>query len=179
MTAYEAARAHRRLLMERSELLGPLLRDRLVAGACIAPEAYQRTHELRASLQGRIDDLFGGHDVLLLPTAPCEAPPATWETLETGGGVEPINAALGRCAIAFSFVGLPALSVPLRETSAAGLPIGAQLVGRPGSDGMLLALARHLEAIGLAAAHIVERDLSRTETTISLIERHTSRASPA
>jgi hypothetical protein len=44
---------------------------------------------------------------------------------------------------------------------------------------MLLALARHLEAIGLAAAHIVERDLSRTETTISLIERHTSRASPA
>jgi aspartyl-tRNA(Asn)/glutamyl-tRNA(Gln) amidotransferase subunit A len=156
MTAFEAALAHRQLLTRRSDLLGPLLRDRLIAGACVQPEAYQRALELRASLQGQIDYLFEGHDVLLLPTVPCEAPPATWETLDTCGTVEPINAALGRCTIPFSFAGLPALSVPIHEKAASGLPIGAQLVGRPGTDGALLALARYLEETGVASAHIVD-----------------------
>jgi aspartyl-tRNA(Asn)/glutamyl-tRNA(Gln) amidotransferase subunit A len=82
------------------------------------------------------------------------------DTLDIFGVFEPINAALGRWAIPFSFVGLPALSVPIREKSQNGLPIGVQLVGRPGSDGALLALARYLEEIGLASAHIVRRSRS-------------------
>jgi Asp-tRNA(Asn)/Glu-tRNA(Gln) amidotransferase A subunit family amidase len=52
------------------------------------------------------------------------------------------------------------MSVPICEKTEAGLPIGAQLVGRPGSEGLLLALARHLEEIELASAHIVKREHS-------------------
>jgi len=155
ITAFEAGAAHRWWLRQRSDRLGPLLRDRLIAGNCLRPEAYQRALDLRAFLRAQIAQLFAGYDILLLPAAPCPAPPATWETVDACGVVEPINAAMGRCTIPFSFVGLPALSVPIRDASESGLPIGAQLVGRPGSDGVLLALARNLEERGLAAAHIV------------------------
>ena len=44
----------------------------------------------------------------------------------------------------FNATGQPALSVPLMQTGD-GLPIGIQLVGRFGDDGLLLALAATLE----------------------------------
>jgi Asp-tRNA(Asn)/Glu-tRNA(Gln) amidotransferase A subunit family amidase len=43
-----------------------------------------------------------------------------------------------------NLTGRPAMSVPLHWTPD-GLPIGAQLVGRLGSDGLLLRLAAQLE----------------------------------
>jgi aspartyl-tRNA(Asn)/glutamyl-tRNA(Gln) amidotransferase subunit A len=157
MTAFEAAVAHRQILMDRSDLIGRLTRNRLIAGACLTLDAYQRAKDLRFALRQRIESLFEGHDVLMLPTVASEAPLANAEMLETGGIVEPVNAALGRCTIAFSFLGLPALSVPIRVKTTCGLPVGAQFVGRPGADHVLLALGQRLEAAGLASAHIVSK----------------------
>jgi amidase len=45
----------------------------------------------------------------------------------------------------YNLTGQPALSLPLYWT-AAGLPVGIQLVGRPGEEGLLLALGAQLEA---------------------------------
>ena len=45
----------------------------------------------------------------------------------------------------YNLTGQPALSVPLHRT-ADGLPVGVQLVGRPGADGTLLALGAQLES---------------------------------
>jgi Asp-tRNA(Asn)/Glu-tRNA(Gln) amidotransferase A subunit family amidase len=157
MTAFEAAAAHRQLLIDRSYLLGRLTRNRLIAGACVTPDAYRRAKDLRFALQRSIESLFEGHDVLLLPTVASEAPLSSAEILDTDGVVEPINAALGRCTIPFSFLGLPALSVPIRVKTANGLPVGAQFVGKPGTDHILLALGQRLETAGLAAAHIVAK----------------------
>jgi aspartyl-tRNA(Asn)/glutamyl-tRNA(Gln) amidotransferase subunit A len=46
--------------------------------------------------------------------------------------------------ISVNLAGLPGLSVPCGFT-AAGLPIGLQLIGRPFDEAGLLALARHYE----------------------------------
>jgi amidase len=46
----------------------------------------------------------------------------------------------------FSFTGQPALVVPVSMT-AAGLPVGVQLVGRQGDDEMLLSLGSQLQTV--------------------------------
>ena len=40
--------------------------------------------------------------------------------------------------------GLPAITVPVEETSG-GVPMGVQLIGRPGGEAVLFALAAQLE----------------------------------
>jgi Asp-tRNA(Asn)/Glu-tRNA(Gln) amidotransferase A subunit family amidase len=42
-------------------------------------------------------------------------------------------------------LGLPALSVPVMRDEASGMPVGVQLIGRPGHDAEILALAEVLE----------------------------------
>jgi aspartyl-tRNA(Asn)/glutamyl-tRNA(Gln) amidotransferase subunit A len=74
--------------------------------------------------------LFEGVDVLVLPSVSHAAYPL-------GEGERPTDADLSGFA---SLGGCPAISVPM-GTLASGLPVGLQLVGRPGADLRLLELA--------------------------------------
>jgi amidase len=56
------------------------------------------------------------------------------------------EAAMGTLLAPFSLSGQPALSLPL-HWSGERLPIGLQLVGAPGADETLLALAEALQAV--------------------------------
>jgi aspartyl-tRNA(Asn)/glutamyl-tRNA(Gln) amidotransferase subunit A len=71
-------------------------------------------------------------DALLLPTTPSPAFPH--------GEHHPDQADFTALA---NFAGLPALSVPAGSDKE-GLPVGVQLIGRPGSEASLMALARRL-----------------------------------
>lgn len=73
--------------------------------------------------------------VLLMPTAPQAAFPQ--------GGDVPVSQA-DFCALA-NIAGLPALSLPA-GIDADGMPVAVQLVGAPGSEPQLFALARRLDA---------------------------------
>jgi amidase len=97
----------------------------------------------QASRQAVIDGAAGtllewwdGHDVLVTPTT---RQPAWPLGLDDG----PQHA--GPFVFSFSFTGQPVLALPLGQ-SESGLPIGVQLVGRPGDDERLLALGAQLEA---------------------------------
>ncbi len=53
-----------------------------------------------------------------------------------------------------SFIGLPALSVPVQRD--AGLPLGVQVIAAPWREDLLFAIAASLENIGIASAPIAK-----------------------
>jgi len=92
----------------------------------------------------RINRIFEDHDVMLTPTT--AKPPvraAEWE------GMSAQRTMLGM-SMAYPFTsqwnatGQPVLAIPAGFT-AAGLPLGAQLIGRPNDEGTLLSLASQIE----------------------------------
>jgi aspartyl-tRNA(Asn)/glutamyl-tRNA(Gln) amidotransferase subunit A len=151
LTAAEGATNHLGLLRDRAGALEPLTRARLRAGLALEPAIVARALGARHRMLAA-EDLLGGADVLIVPTVPVPAPRSDVELVELDGVSEPVNAALGRCTAPFSFVGCPALAVPLLLSDDAGLPLSVQLVARPGQDALLLLLATVLEADGIAAA---------------------------
>jgi Asp-tRNA(Asn)/Glu-tRNA(Gln) amidotransferase A subunit family amidase len=94
--------------------------------SCTYPQ-YLAARCLAAEARSRIDALFGPHDMLLVAAAAGEAPRGS----ATGD--------FAFCAM-WTALGLPAISVPVL-TGPQGLPIGAQLLARPGEDAKLLAAA--------------------------------------
>ena len=121
----------------------------------ISDETYRRSMTIdRPALQRRYTHAFSanGVDALVLPTTPLTAPPiGTGAEITIGGRVVP-SLNIARNAFPSSCAGLPGVSLPM-GLSSDGLPIGLELDGRPGEDGKILNLARHVEAeIGLIAA---------------------------
>jgi Asp-tRNA(Asn)/Glu-tRNA(Gln) amidotransferase A subunit family amidase len=90
------------------------------------------------SLNAALDPVFDEFDAIVTPAAPGEAP----RGLESTG--DPIFCTL------WTYLGTPALTLPLLR-SAAGLPLGVQLVGRREGDARLLRTARWVvETVGRA-----------------------------
>jgi len=90
-----------------------------------------------------LEALFGSHDVLITPPAPGIAP----EGIGSTG-----NAAFN---LRWTLLGTPSLSLPA-GLSPEGMPLGVQIVARPGQDAKLLAVAAAIED-ALRAAGIVAR----------------------
>jgi amidase len=96
-----------------------------------------------ASISGRIDAIFGDVDMWLTPTV--AVPPVPIGTFRDLAPLDTFHRAaeLGAFTGGFNVSGQPAISVPA-ALSAAGHPIGVQLVGRRGDDAAVLALGRVL-----------------------------------
>lgn len=97
-----------------------------------------------ANIAARALAWFGDADLWVTPTMPILPPKiGQWQGLgpeETFKGA----AVMGAFTALFNLTGQPAISVPA-AVSQDGLPIGVQLVGRVGKDGLVLAVARQLE----------------------------------
>ena len=87
---------------------------------------------------------FSPWDAVLTPTTALTPRPLDW--YPSGDGEADFRAQVLHTPHT-SFVnltGLPALSLPVHQTGE-GLPMGAQLIGRPGEEATLLAIGRQLE----------------------------------
>jgi aspartyl-tRNA(Asn)/glutamyl-tRNA(Gln) amidotransferase subunit A len=83
-----------------------------------------------------------GVDVIVTPTLPIVAP----RIGEGGTGDLGVREELVSRTYPFNVLGWPALALPCGPAED-GLPASVQLVGRPGSDALVLATARLLEVV--------------------------------
>jgi amidase len=113
------------------DLLQPKTRE-LVAAAMPSPEALNNARAVAFAAIASIDELFGDCDALLTPAATGAAPAG----LESTG-----EATFNRV---WTLLTVPCVTIPAFRTGD-GLPVGVQVVTRPGADEHALAVAAFLE----------------------------------
>ena len=105
----------------------------------------------RGELIHRTMDFFADHDILVVPSAPLSPFPVDWTAPSSIEGI-PMRTYVDWISITFiiTLTACPVVALPC-ALSSEGLPVGIQLVGRPGSEGTLLAVASALErSVGIA-----------------------------
>ena len=140
----EATQANWETLRTGADKLGADVRLRLEIGQFFLGMDYVKAQRIRRDLLDACVAALGDADVLITPTLPCVAPPAGAATHEIAGRIVPVAARLTRFTGPFNLTGLPALSL-VCGTDDAGLPVGLQIVGRPGADAIVLSVARWIE----------------------------------
>lgn len=141
----EAASLHERWMRERPDDYSAFLFSRTLAGFHLPATRYIGALSRRAELLDRfVTEGLDGAGALLLPTVPLPVPRIDAADVTAGDAVATLIAGLSRLTRPFSYLGVPALSVPC-GTDAVGLPVGLQLVGRPFADFDLLALGGALQ----------------------------------
>ena len=143
---FEAYEVHGPRYRQRPERYGPQMRSRLARASEITLKQYQQAQGCRREMAAAVDGLLRQHHALVTPTARVTAPLVGQQLVEIDGSSVEIREALLSCTSPYSMIGLPAVSVPLKE--AGGLPVGLQIIGPPGGDGMVLELARLVEERG-------------------------------
>jgi aspartyl-tRNA(Asn)/glutamyl-tRNA(Gln) amidotransferase subunit A len=141
----EAAAYHAATLERLPEAYTPNVRLRLEMGRYILAEDYVRALRGRDVLRAEVDRALAGVDALLLPSLAIPAPKIGAETVRIGSTDEPVRAVMLRLTQLFNLTGHPAMTMPC-GTTPDRLPVGAQIVGRPGADAALLSVARALES---------------------------------
>jgi len=116
--------------------------------------ARQQAREQEAALmRGEYGGPLQEVDVLVTPTAPVPAPPIGAQTVTLGGTAHrvrgPGSGVVSKNTSPSNATGLPAITVPC-GFSAAGLPIGLQLIGRPFEEAQLFQVAHAYEAVSPA-----------------------------
>lgn len=142
----EACQANWELLTRRPDGLAPDVRLRLEVGQFIAGVDYVKAQRLRRWLRDNLVAALEGVDAFVVPALPVSLPERDTATLEVGGRTLPVPGVLTRLTSPFNFSGLPAVSIPCGR-DANGLPAGVQIVGRPGADATVLAVARRCEEV--------------------------------
>jgi amidase len=117
----------------------------VTAGKLISVDVVARARAGEPQFSARMGEVFRDFDVLLTPTIP--TPP--WPLLKfEGRGVVPATMGAGDITtftVPWNVSGQPAASVPAGFTDG-GLPLAAQLIGRPHDEATLLSLSAQLEA---------------------------------
>ncbi|MCE2482257.1 MAG: amidase, partial [Alphaproteobacteria bacterium] len=136
----EAAALHERWLIERPHDYAPGIRAEMEAGLLVPAARYiAALRERGPMLAAFVRDVFGRVDVLHTPVYEHPTPDLADCDPDAPGASARIMATFGRCTRPFSYLGLPALSVPCGFTDD-GLPTAFQLVGRPFDEATLLNL---------------------------------------
>ncbi|HSA89268.1 MAG TPA: amidase [Burkholderiales bacterium] len=129
---FEMARGLAYEMAHHRERVSPMLAQRVEEGSAIPYAEYASALAYAGECRRRLQDYFKDVDAILTPSTTGEAPLG----LESTG-----NTAMNRL---WTLLYGPCVTVP-SGLGPAGMPLGVQLVGLPGSDARTLAAARWLE----------------------------------
>lgn len=146
ITSAEAGQRHLARLRTRAHDYDRAVRPALIAGALVPAADYLAAQRFRRHYRDVVRTVFKDVDILITATTPCSAPRVGERFIRVRGEDLSIGANLGLLTQPWAFVGIPALSVPIRGPG--GLPVGLQLVGPPHAEAALFRVARALECTG-------------------------------
>jgi aspartyl-tRNA(Asn)/glutamyl-tRNA(Gln) amidotransferase subunit A len=140
----EAAAAHAPWFERQRDRYAPEVVTRIEPGYKVRAESYLRAQRHRRLFTRAFAAAMSGLDAIVGPSSAVLAPPLDAEEVEIRGRARGVRPALLDCVAPFSQLDCPAVSVPagLRE----GLPVGLQLLGRPGAESLLLRIAAAVES---------------------------------
>ena len=119
-------------------VMDPAVVARFDAGRSVDDAGLAALHARRAESQAAFHAWLSAYDGLVCPTCPITA----WALDEVDETVAPMS----RLTRAANYLDLPAASVPC-GLSVQGLPVGLQLIARPGDETTMVALAAAFEAV--------------------------------
>ncbi len=133
----------------RSQGFGAEVKRRILIGTYVLSAGYYDAYYLKAQkvrslIKRDFDEAFEKVDVVLTPATPTPA-----FALGSKGGSDPIAMYLNDIfTVTVNMAGLPGLSVPA-GSSAQGLPLGLQIIGKPFDEGLVLRAGQLIEdAVG-------------------------------
>jgi amidase len=129
------------------DAVGELVRGNVAYGRTVTAEQLGAAVQARTRLLARAAEFWSRHDYLLMPVS--QVLPFDVGTLwprEVAGEAMPDYLGWMRSAYLISVLRVPAASVPA-GTTPSGLPVGLQVVGRPGDDLGVLRLCAALEQV--------------------------------
>lgn len=112
---------------------------RIRTGADVSAAEYIEKYRELLRDRREIQHVFEQADLLLTPTSPV-LPPTFTELKEAPAELRNREILMLRNTRPWNVYGLPAISIPCGFSSS-GLPIGLQIIGAPGAEGVVLALA--------------------------------------
>jgi aspartyl-tRNA(Asn)/glutamyl-tRNA(Gln) amidotransferase subunit A len=134
----EVADVHRDLFAEFADSYGENVRTKVEICLEVSNAEYESGVRAREALRERAEAAMDGLDLLLTPTIGFVAPELPVDDLE-------IRADTIRFTYPFNALGWPALALPCGPAEG-GVAASLQIVGRPGSDGLVLAAGAFVEA---------------------------------
>jgi aspartyl-tRNA(Asn)/glutamyl-tRNA(Gln) amidotransferase subunit A len=145
----EASAYHERELRGRAELYAEDVRTLLEAGELIPATDYIRALRVREKIKQGWAQLMAsntGIDAVIAPSVPAAAARVGQEDFTWPDGTEEtITNAYVRHSCPANLTGLPSITVPCGFT-AADLPVGIQVIGRPFAEAEIVRIARSYEA---------------------------------
>jgi len=151
--AYRTLRSFNRLFgfgeqqARHPEAFGPRMTETIAYGRTRTADDILSAHRDRAAFHSRLMSFLAEHHYLITTVTQVLPQPVEdlWATQVDG---EPTSSYLDsmRSTYWFTLAGVPALSLPA-GFSESGLPVGVQVIGRPGDDLGVLQLAAALEGV--------------------------------
>lgn len=129
---------------------GPTVLYRTLAGQFVLARDYSKALKVQRLIKEDYARVLQDVDFLVTPAAPVAAWRIDAESVVLDGEAHPVRGPgagmTARCTSPSNATGLPAMSVPCGFT-AAGLPVGLQLIGRPFEEALLFQVAHGYEAV--------------------------------